>query len=200
MVAMTIEEPELEEDRPLAIQDLDPLPDLGRRYEIDDGLLIVTPSPMAGHQRVVMRLSAALDAACPPDFEVFPGFGIAITPHQYRIPDIVVARAGEVSFDRSLTKTPPALVIEVASPSTAIYDRNRKKDVYASFGIRSYWIVRPDRQNPGIVAFELSRKSFRQVTEASGDEVFETSWPFPFETLPAKLVAEPGAGQAVVNN
>jgi Uma2 family endonuclease len=196
MVAMPVEEMGPEEDRPLSVADLDLLPDIGRKYEIDDGLLIVTPSPVAGHQRVVMRLSAALLAACPPEFEVFPGLGVAISPHQYRIPDIVVIRADEVVLDRSSTKEPPALVIEVASPSTALYDRNRKKDVYASFGIKSYWIVRPDLRNPGITAFELNRRAYRQVAEVNGDEAFQASWPFPFEVVPSTLVAGPWQGEA----
>ncbi len=37
----------------------------------------------------------------------------------------------------------PDLVIEVASPSTAGYDRRQKQDAYARAGVREYWIVDP---------------------------------------------------------
>jgi Uma2 family endonuclease len=58
-----------------------------------------------------------------------------MTRYQYRIPDLVVVRIDSVGFkDVSVTK-PPVLVIEIASPPTALYDRNRNKDVYAAFGI-----------------------------------------------------------------
>lgn len=38
------------------------LPDDGKRYEILDGELVVTPAPSRKHQRVVLRLAALLDA------------------------------------------------------------------------------------------------------------------------------------------
>ena len=43
---------------------------------------------------------------------------------------------------------PPELAVEVASPSTAAYDANRKTAVYTGFGIPSYWIFVPD-PSPG---------------------------------------------------
>jgi len=38
---------------------------------------------------------------------------------------------------------PPDLVIEVLSPSTGYYDLTEKKDVYAEFGVKEYWMVDP---------------------------------------------------------
>ena len=37
----------------------------------------------------------------------------------------------------------PDLVVEVLSPSTARNDKTHKKDVYASCGVREYWLVSP---------------------------------------------------------
>jgi hypothetical protein len=39
MVAMTVARTDLPTDRPLTVDDLDLLPDDGRRYELDDGVL-----------------------------------------------------------------------------------------------------------------------------------------------------------------
>jgi Uma2 family endonuclease len=44
------------------------------------------------------------------------------------VPDVAVVRAG--SLDTFFEETPPELVVEIASPRTRLYDRNRKKDVY----------------------------------------------------------------------
>jgi len=55
---------------PLLAADLDAMPDDGRRYELVDGSLIVTPAPSVRHQIVVMRLVVLLDAACPSDLRV----------------------------------------------------------------------------------------------------------------------------------
>ncbi len=195
MVAMTAEKPglldQLPADRPLTVEDLGLLPDDGNRYELDDGILLVSPSPVAGHQAVVMILSSTLHMASPPEYRVLPEFGVTISQIQYRIPDIVVVRSGDVRFETASAAKAPALVVEVASPSTAAYDRNRKKDVYAGFGIASYWIVKPDVAKPSITAFELRRGAYRQIAEATADEVFKPMRPFPYEIVPSALVAGP---------
>ena len=38
---------------------------------------------------------------------------------------------------------PPALVVEIVSPSSARIDRVAKPELYARFGIKEYWIVTP---------------------------------------------------------
>ena len=38
----------------------------------------------------------------------------------------------------------PALVVEIASPSTKRRDRRQKRDLYARAGVREYWIIDPD--------------------------------------------------------
>jgi Uma2 family endonuclease len=178
-------------DRPMTVEDLDLLPDDGNRYEIDDGVLVVSPAPSISHQVVLQRLAVLLDRSCPPEFMVVPGPGVEMSRVQYRIPDLVVVRADAVEFtDKSILR-PPELAIEVASPSTALYDRNRKKDVYAGFGIPSYWIVTPSAEAPRIVAFELANGAYEQVADVSGKESCKVRRPYPVEIVPADLVAGP---------
>lgn len=130
MVAMTGARTALPDDWPLTVDDLYLLPDDGNRYELDDGVLVVSPAPALIHQLVVHRLGVTLDTACPPGFQVLPGPGVEMSRTQYRIPDLVVVPFSDIHFgDKTVTK-PPVLAIEVASPSTILYDRNRKKDVY----------------------------------------------------------------------
>ena len=69
------------------------MPDDEFRYELDDGVLIVSPAPSSLHRRVVFRLAQVLDAACPREFEVLPGVGINIDRYQHRVPDLAVVRA-----------------------------------------------------------------------------------------------------------
>jgi Uma2 family endonuclease len=178
-------------DRPLTVDDLDLLPDDGNRYELDDGLLVVSPSPALKHQLVLHRLSVTLDKACPPSLAVLPGLGVEMSRFHYRVPDLIVVDLSDVDFEDKTATKPPLLAIEVASPSTAIYDRNRKKDVYERFGIESYWIVRPELDNPLITAFELAGLEYRMVAEVSGEDVFRTVMPFACEIVPADLVAGP---------
>ena len=191
MSVMTPSRTGLPDDRPLTVEDLDLLPDDGNRYELDDGVLVVSPAPALNHQLVVHRLSVLLERARTDEYVVLPGPGVEMARYQYRTPDLVVVRATSFGFEDVSVTRPPVLAIEVASPSTALYDRNRKKDVYASFGIASYWIVMPSLDNPAVTAFELRRGRYSEVAYVAGDEVFRAVRPFPVDVVPAALVAGP---------
>ncbi|HRI95124.1 MAG TPA: hypothetical protein PLZ93_05900 [Nocardioides sp.] len=52
--------------------DWEATPDDGRRYELLDGAIIVTPAPGKPHQRMALRLGLLLDDAAPDSVEVFP--------------------------------------------------------------------------------------------------------------------------------
>jgi Uma2 family endonuclease len=175
-------------DRPLTVADLDLTPDDGCRYELDDGVLVVSPAPVTIHQRVLHRLEVLLDAACPPEFEVLPGPGVVMSEIQFRIPDLVVVRSASIGVtDKNVTR-PPDLVVEIASPSTASYDRGRKKTVYAEFGIPAYWIVVPDPVQPSLTAYALTKDAYTEAGRSVGGQRFATATPFPVEVVPAALV------------
>ena len=191
MSVMTAAGTGLPTDRPLTVEDLDLLPEDGNKYELDDGVLVVSPAPALNHQFVLARLIVVLEAARPAGFLTLPGPGVEMTKYQYRIPDLVVVRDESVGFkDKSVTR-PPVLAVEIASLSTAIYDRNRKKDVYAGFGIASYWIVTPSLDKPTVTAFEFRRGRYSEVACVTGDQVFRATRPFSVEIVPAELVAGP---------
>jgi Uma2 family endonuclease len=139
--------------RPFTVADLDRMPDDGRRYELLDGALAVSPRPTTVHQFVATRLIGALLAACPEDLSVVAEPAVQLSPQTELDPDIVVVHAEEVG-DAKFTE-PPLLVVEVRSPSTALIDLNRKKAAYERFGVQSYWIIDPDLARPELTAFEL---------------------------------------------
>src|SRR5215469_7050919 len=186
MNVMTAPDVWSDQDRALTVEDMENMPDDEFRYELDDGVLIVSPAPSNLHQRVVFRLAQVLDAACPPEFEVVPGVGVNISRYQHRVPDVAVVPAD--SMDTVFQVVPPLLAVEVASPCTRLYDRNRKKDVYEQFGVPSYWIVEPDRDKPELIVFELSEGTYQQVARVASDEAFEAARPFPVTVTPSALV------------
>ena len=174
------------QDRVLTVEDMEDMPDDEFRYELDDGVLIVSPALSRLHQLAVARLTVMLSAACPAELVVLPGVGVNITRFQHRVPDVAVVRVDP--FDTLFQETPPELAIEVASPRTRLYDRNRKKDVYQGFGIPAYWIVEPDRDRPELTAFELRKGSYEQTVHVAGDEEYRAVLPFPITIAPSQLV------------
>lgn len=174
------------QDRMLTVEDMENMPDDEFRYELDDGVLIVSPAPSRLHQLAVTRLAVILSAACPAELVVLAGVGVNITRFQHRVPDVAVVRAD--SFETFFQETSPALVVEVASPRTRLYDRNRKKDVYQGFGIPAYWIVESDRDRPELTVFELGSSAYEQTAHITGNEEYCAAIPFPVTIVPSKLV------------
>lgn len=125
------------------------LPEDGKRYEVLDGELVVTPAPAWGHQWVLKRLFRLID-----DYVQLHRLGeayfapadIEFSPRRLLQPDLFVVpptpdgkRANAWGEVRRLL-----LAVEVLSPSTARVDRVRKRAIYLEEGVPEYWIVDPD--------------------------------------------------------
>lgn len=139
MECMTV----LPRDHPWTVADLELLPDDGLRYELVDGTLLVSAAPSKQHQRVVGNLYLILRAACPPELEVF----LAPTDYQPTSirslqPDLLVVERDDPGG--GAVTTPPALAVEVLSPSSRSVDLVLKRELYEQAGVRSYWVVDPD--------------------------------------------------------
>jgi Uma2 family endonuclease len=171
--------------QPFTVADLDRLPDDGRRYELLDGGLIVSPRPGMVHQFVGSRLFLALNSACPADLCVMYEPGVELGPQTEFAPDLVVIQMDQVAGAKMVE--PPLLVVEIRSPSTALIDLNRKKRAYERFGVPSYWIVNPDLAGPEFTIFEL--RDGRYELEAKTTEPFTASRPYPVSIVPASLTS-----------
>jgi Uma2 family endonuclease len=187
MVAMTTAEPWPAAGQLFTVDDLERMPDDGRRYELVDGVLVVSPAPRIPHQEVLGELVVQLRRACPRGLSAVPGPGVRMSDDTELIPDLVVIRRDQLA-ERRVTR-PPLLVIEIQSPSTALFDLNTKKAVYERFSIESYWVVIPDVDQPELIAFELRDGRYEQVAHVTSGKPFRTERPFPVEIVPARLVA-----------
>lgn len=171
--------------RPFTVDDLEAMPDDGNRYELIDGMLIVSPAPGTRHQKIVVKLTVVLDTACPDDLHVFAApFAVRPSESTELQPDVLVAR--EEDLTEKLLPAAPVLAVEVLSPSSVINDLNNKKAAYERLGVASYWVVDP--QGPTLTAFELKNGQYRQVAVAKGDEAFDATEPFRVRIVPADLL------------
>ena len=174
--------------RPYTVADLETMPDDGRRYELIDGELLVSPAPGWPHQEAVYALHRVLRDACSRELRVV-GAPFAVRPdafNEYQ-PDVLVARQTDLTLE-DLPRA-PVLAVEVISPTSGIRDASLKKAVYARMGVPSYWLVDPNVQQPSLTVFELDGAEYRQVAHVVGDEAFAAEHPYPVRVGPADLVA-----------
>ena len=124
------------------------LPDDGKRYEIIQGVLFMAPSPSFSHQSSNIRIAHYLLVhveftglgrviAAPFDVELVPD-GDTVQPDV-----MVVLKVNEHRITSNRIVGAPDLIVEIASPSTAGYDRRNKQDAYARAGVPEYWIADP---------------------------------------------------------
>jgi Uma2 family endonuclease len=173
--------------KPFTVAELDRMPDDGHRYELLDGVLVVSPRPSPAHQVVAFTLASVLDRAAPPEWQVVPEPAVMVSRNTEFAPDIVVVRRDQLSGTK--ITSPPVLVVEVRSPSTALIDLNRKKAAYERFVVESYWVMIPDPDKPELIAFELRDGRYEEAARVGGDEPFAARRPFGVEVVPARLVA-----------
>jgi Uma2 family endonuclease len=167
------------------VDDLDAMPDDGRRYELVDGMLLVTPAPRWEHQDASLELGSILRSACPDEFVALNPIDVRGGPGTSVQPDLSVVRASDLVSGRPFLSA-PVLAVEIASPGTARVDRLLKRSVYASLGVPSYWIV--DCDEPSVTALRLVGDLYVEQATARGDETLTVTEPFPLILRPSQLV------------
>ncbi len=172
-------------------EDLQHIPPDRNRYEIIDGELLVTPSPIPLHQRIVMNLSARLWSHTGQYGlgEVFVApLDVVFTSSTVLEPDILFVSKPRLRIigEKNLSG-PPDLVVEVISESTAQVDREIKPKQYALYGVPEFWRIDPWTKL--VEVFRLQAGSYELAANLTfGDEL--TSLLFPGLSLPVSSLWE----------
>jgi Uma2 family endonuclease len=183
MIAVTIDEAWPGFGEAFTVAELDRMPDDGHRYELMDGVLVVSPRPTTVHQRVSVRLISLLDGVCPEDLGVVVEPALQLDARTEFDPDLVVVPLDEIG--NAKFTAPPLLVVEIRSPSTAMFDLHQKRAAYEKFGVPSYWIVDPNPAAPELTVFELRDGSYFHVATSTGP--LTVAQPFAVTIVPADL-------------
>ena len=172
-------------DHLLTLEEFAALPeDKTYRYELQEGVLIVSPRPVFVHQTVAQCLAMELNLQLPKSLGAVIDVEV-VTNHKFpgsvRAPDVVV-------MPRELTKTvtprltgepgnDATIVVEIISPGSHLTDTVTKPVEYANLGIPHYWVI--DLEPPiSLTAYHLAGEfGYQEAPAVTG--TFTTSEPFP---------------------
>jgi Uma2 family endonuclease len=174
--------------RDWTFDDLLRLPRDGRRYEIVDGSLHVSPAPALKHQRVAHRLTDVLKDAAPADLQVIPAVGVVCGRHT-PVPDVVVGLKALPEGAMHFLPPQVRLVVEVMSPGSVFADRVFKPAMFAAAGIPAFWRVELDGPGtPLIIVHVLRGDVYREVVTVRAGESVTVDVPFRVELRPADWI------------
>jgi Uma2 family endonuclease len=120
----------------------------GVRYELDEGTLLLEPSPALNHNLIRQRIASHLT-----QFVRSHSLGIVVEEMDFRLetdtvrnPDVAFITADHLrNIDpyASPVEGAPALAIEVISPSNLAQDTAKKVRQYLAAGCQAVWLVYP---------------------------------------------------------
>jgi len=124
------------------------------RYELIQGDLLMTPSPVTKHQRILRKIGFMLEQHVTQNDlgEIFLApYDVYFDDENVVQPDILfISRERLNLIGEKNMQGPPDLVIEILSESTAYRDLIQKKKLYARYCVKEYWIVIPEEESVGI--------------------------------------------------
>lgn len=121
------------------------------RYELIEGDLLMTPSPVTKHQRILgnlyFEMKISLRDKATGELFIAP-FDVYLDNENVVQPDIlfISKERSNIICEKNIQGAPD-LVIEILSESSAYRDLVQKKKLYARFGIKEYWIVIPEEES-----------------------------------------------------
>jgi Uma2 family endonuclease len=143
-----------------------------QRHEIIDGNLLMAPAPTLWHQDWLMNLAVLLRHhilkhklgrlfIAPVD--------VVLDDQNTVQPDLVFVSSANVGLlrERAIFGTPD-LLVELVSPASARRDRTVKKDLYARFGVKEYWIGDPANASMEILALHKGRHKLHCAAAQKG--------------------------------
>lgn len=143
-----------------------------RRYEIIDGNLLMAPAPDTWHQDWVGGFYSLLTGYVKKNNlgKVFISpVDVVLDPENTVQPDVIfVSTANAGIIQRRAIVGVPDLLVELVSPSSVRRDRYDKKELYARFGVKEYWIGDPANKAVEILTLQQGRYELHCCAEENG--------------------------------
>jgi Uma2 family endonuclease len=191
----------LQPHRLLTVAEYAALPENGDvRYELQEGALVMAPSPLPKHQRCVRTLLRTIEDQLPDTLEVLPDVDVDLQlvdesrPGFVRRPDLVVVPTAAIDrreLEGGLLRAGEVvLAVEIVSVGSERTDHTIKHGEYADAGIPHYWIVEIDPR-PTLMACHRAGE-FGYVDAPAVTGVFTAEEPFPIRLELDQLLRPPG--------
>jgi Uma2 family endonuclease len=165
----------------MTLDQWDALPeDNSAHYELQEGVLVVSPKPAKRHQLAVTRLASQMERQLSVEWDVVPDFEVVVQaegPATVRAPDLVMVRA-EAPENR-VSAGDVLLAVEIISPGSRKIDTHMKHFEYAEAGIPHYWLVDLDPPAPSITVYGLGAPDDGYVESQTATGVLTVQEPFP---------------------
>jgi Uma2 family endonuclease len=177
----------------MTLEEYDALPeDSSARYELQEGVLVMSPRPIRPHQQVGGRLFGQVEAQLPAHLECAQDFEVVLRADSLpivRVPDLVVVQ-GDSPLKRA-SAADVLIAVEIISPGTRNVDLVLKAYEYSEAGIPHYWVIDIDPPVPSITVFGLGAPGdgYRESQTATGELV--VTEPFPLRIDINALVSRP---------
>ncbi|MES4902955.1 MULTISPECIES: Uma2 family endonuclease [unclassified Streptomyces] len=177
---------------PWTVEDVLALPEhpARARYELVDGVLMMSPAPAWDHQLVSFRLCSQITTALTSSAAPFLSAEAVNVTGESRlfIPDIaIVDRAAVQRGTLAVPLEAVLLLVEIVSPFNRSTDRILKPALYAQAKVPAYWRVELE-PHVQVVAHELSVDTYREVATVTGKESIQVAGEFSVDLdVPALL-------------
>lgn len=137
-------------------------------WELIEGHPIaMSPTPIPSHQRAASEirteLTLALRKSKCKNCKAYDPIDYKIADDTILLPDILII-CGDVK--KKYLDFPPALIVEILSPSTALRDRHTKFQFYEQQGVKYYLIVDADKKTIEVYKSENEKYSLQKLKNA----------------------------------
>jgi Uma2 family endonuclease len=173
----------------LTVENYKILPETGPRYQLIEGDLYMAPAPNRFHQDIAFNLEHILRTyldAQPIGKAYHAPFDVYLDDYNVFQPDILVVLNDRLSiFTDAGAEGAPDFVVEILSPKTARLDRDNKRRVYATSGVRELWIIAPEKRQ--IEVYLLQENATAPAASYGEQDRFESQL-FPGLTFDAAKI------------
>ncbi|MEW6619844.1 MAG: Uma2 family endonuclease [bacterium] len=125
-------------------------PDDGKRYQIIQGEVYMSPAPVPYHQRISAKLFEILQQFVKINKlgEVFYApCDVLFSDEDVVQPDIFFISKENLNIIKDkYIEGAPNLIIEITSPYTQNLDKLLKKRLYETYGVKEYWLLDADKK------------------------------------------------------